>query len=73
MTVEDPKESIAVCQIDLVNGCVLHILAPALHFGLAVDDSVAAALLDILVGVGFRQIDSHLKLKFDKPQQNYTD
>ena len=59
MAVKHSEESVAVSEIDLVDGGVLHAFAPALHFGLAEDDSVAVALLDVLVGVGFRQVDSH--------------
>jgi hypothetical protein len=59
VAVEDPEECVAVAQVSLVDGRILHALAPPLHLGLAEDDSAGAPLLDALAGVRFREIHTH--------------
>ena len=52
MAVKDSEKRVTVAKVDLMNRGVLHVLAPALHLGLAEDETFSAAFLDVLVGVG---------------------
>ena len=60
MAVKDSEKRVTVAKVDLMNRGVLHVLAPALHLGLAEDETFSAAFLDVLVGVGLWEIHTHV-------------